>query len=459
MKILTTSHIATWKIMVILIVGAAMWAPAAAQDLDTSKLNELFRYLEDENEAMGSLAISKNGKLLYSRSTGHRYVGTDSKIAADHDTKYRIWSVTKMYTATMILQLVEEGTLALETKLSRFFPEIANADSITVLHMLSHKSGIHDFTDPGPEQSASTGSHTQTGMVDLISSFKSDFSPGERFQYSNSNFLLLGYMIEKLDGVSYSAALQDRISARIGLQNTYYGADALAMVANKALTYRLDNNQWMEVDEGEFSGPVPGGAGSIVSTPADMLIFIEALFNGKLITKGSLAQMTDIDEFYGLGIHLLPNQWATGFGHGGGYLASQASLAYYPQNRLAVAYCTNGQVYGMDKLLYHVLQICNDSSYVLPFNRPSIPLSKSILQQYLGVYETPRFLLTIAMEGDHLTAQPADQPKSILLAFKENGFFTKDMNVELTFGSDNKGNIDSVFIQHGDQKMMGKKIE
>lgn len=447
------------KTIVFFIVLAAMCKSVTAQDVNTSKLDELLTYLEDGNEAMGSLAISKNGKLLYARAIGYRSVANDNKIPADRDTKYRIWSVTKMFTATMILQLIEEGNLSLETTLDGFFPEIANADSITILHMLSHKSGIHDFTDPGSENSISPDGQTQAGMVDLISKFKPDFRPGERFQYSNSNFLLLGYIVEKLDEVTYSAALANRISSRIGLSDTYYGVDALRSVENKALTYRMQNGQWIAVNEGDFSGPVPGGAGSIVSTPSDMVKFIESLFNGRLITEKSLTQMINISEFYGLGIHLMHSQPSTGFGHGGGYLASYSNLAYYPQDSLAIAYCTNGQVYGMDKILYHVLQICYDKSYVLPFNRPGIQLSKNVLQKYAGTYDTPKFLLNVAMEGDHLTAQPVGQPKSTLAAFAENGFFIRDLNIEITFGADETGKVDSVFIRQGDRKMAGKKIK
>ncbi|QEC53823.1 D-alanyl-D-alanine carboxypeptidase [Anseongella ginsenosidimutans] len=459
MKTMEIARLLTWKTMVLFIVLAVMCKSVAAQDLNTSKLDELLTYLEDRNEAMGSLAISKNGKLLYARSIGYRSVNNDKKIPADRDTKYRIWSITKIFTATMILQLIEEGNLKLETTLDQFFPRIANADSITILHMLNHKSGIHDFTDPGPENSSSPDSQTQARMVDLISMFKPDFRPGERFQYSNSNFLLLGYIVEKLDEVTYSAALRNRISSRIGLSDTYYGLDALRSIENKAFTYRLQEGQWIAVNEGDFSAPVPGGAGSIVSTPSDMVKFIESLFSGRLITENSLAQMTNISEFYGLGIHLVHSQSSAGFGHGGGYLGSYSNLAYYPQDRLAIAYCTNGQVYEMDKILYHVLQICYDKSYVLPFNRPSIQLSKNILQKYAGIYETPKFLLTVTMEGNHLTAQPAGQQKSTLAAFAENGFFTQEFNIEITFGSDKTGKTDSVFIRQGDRKMAGKKIK
>lgn len=445
----------TIAFFVLFCFAMVVYETATAQELDTVKLDRLFNYLADKNEAMGSLAMSKNGNILYQKSIGYRFISNDQKIPADTQTKYRIWSITKIYTATMILQMVEERKLALETTLDRFFPEIANAEIITIKEMLNHTSGVHDFTDSGE---VTAKSQRQTDMVEMISKFDPDFQPGEKFQYSNSNYLLLGYIIEKLDSVSYSKALSNRISSKIALSDTYYGVGSLDRIENKSLSYRWDNDKWVEVDEGDFSGLVPGGAGSIVSTPSEMVSFIEALFGGQLVSEKSLAEMTDISEFYGLGIMLKPNQWSNGFGHGGGYIASHANLLYYPQDSLAIAYCTNGHVYGMDKILGHVMQIYYDKSYMLPFDRPTIELNEKILQRYVGAYQTPRFLLTISREGNHLTAQPEGQPKSDLYALSETRFFLKDINIEMEFHSNEEGKVDSVFIFQGERKMDGEKI-
>ena len=343
-----------------------------SQELNTNKLDELFDSLEERNEAMGSITISKNNKILYSRAIGYRYVSDEDKIPADTETKYRIWSITKTYTATMILQLIEKGKLTLETKLKGFFQEIPNSGIITIKDMLSHRSGIHDFTKEQPEAPAAIEGNSREIIVKNIARFNPDFRPNEKLDYSNSNYLLLGYIIEHLDEASYGVALSNRISSKIGLKNTYFGVGALDSVENKSFSYQFDK-KWTEVDEGEFSGLIPAGAGGIVSTPSDMAQFIEALFTGKLISEKSLAEMT-AGEGYGLGIFRMPFDNTMGFGHTGGYIASESSLTYYPQDSLSIAYCTNGIAYSKERILDHVLRIYHNKPFAVSMNRKILGL-------------------------------------------------------------------------------------
>lgn len=356
---------------------------AYCQELNTNKLDELFDSLEERNEAMGSITISKNDKILYSRAIGYRYVSDEDKIPADTETKYRIWSITKTYTATMILQLAEEGKLTLETKLKRFFPEIPHAEIITIKDMLSHKSGVHDFTQEQQEAPAAIEGDSRDIIVKNIARFNPDFLPDEKFDYSNSNYVLLGYVIEQLDREPYGIALSNRISSRIGLKDTYFGTGSLDSISNKAFSYQFDK-KWVNFDEGDFSGPIPGAAGSIVSTPEDMTKFIEALFRGKLISEKSLSEMTG-GEGYGLGIFQMPFNNTMGFGHTGGYIASESSLTYYPQDSLSIAYCTNGIAYRKEKIIDHVLRIYHNKPFAVSMNRKLLGLIVLFLGLLIGI--------------------------------------------------------------------------
>jgi CubicO group peptidase (beta-lactamase class C family) len=358
----------------------------------------------------------------------------------------------------MILQMVEERKITLETTLGDFFPQVPNAKMITIQQMLSHRSGIRDFTHSGDEGATVPDGRNQQAMILRISKFKPDFQPGEKFEYSNSNFLLLGYIIEKLDALPFGKALKNRITSKVPLPNTYYGKVTLDSVENKSHAYRLENNKWTFVDEGDFSVSVPGAAGSIVSTPTDMVRFIEALFTGVLISKASLAKMTDIKEFYGLGMFVFNSQWSKGFGHGGGYIASHATLVYHPNDSLAIAYCTNGHAYSMNSIISHVLNICHDKSYVLPFTKKAVDLSKDILLKYTGAYQTEKFLLEVELENNHLVIAPAGQPKSTFYAATENRFFSTEQNIEIAFISNADGKV-SAWIFQGDRRMEGKKVK
>lgn len=213
------------RIAIVFLVAALLLIAdqASAQQLPTAKLDELLDTLAAQNKAMGSLAISKKGKVIYSKAFGYSYIGNNEKILANTHTKYRIASISKIFTSTMIFQLIEEGKISLSTTLNSYFPEIPHANIITIGDMLAHKSGIHDFTKSGEFIVPTDTMAILDGMVDKISKYKPDFLPGEKFDYSNSNYLLLGYIIEKLDGGTYAESLQKRINSSLSLQETCFG--------------------------------------------------------------------------------------------------------------------------------------------------------------------------------------------------------------------------------------------
>lgn len=345
--------------------------PVFTQTLDTRKLDDFFNSLEKRQEAMGSITIAKQGEILYEKAIGHRYLSGDTLLPNNVETKYRIWSISKIYTATMILQLVEEGKLSLQTTLDQFYPQIPNSEIITIEHILRHRSGIHDFIQNDTEEDWDAHIEvplTPEYMVQLIASYSLDFPPNEQFRYSNSNYLLLGYIIERLDDNLYEFSLNKRISKKIGLTETYFSKNGLDHLENKAFSYQFDR-KWIELDEGTFSGLIPAGAGGIVSTTKDLSRFIEALFNGQLISQESLSLMLEGDHSYFMGIMKTSFENQTGYGHTGGYIASESILFYYPRDSLSIAYCTNGIVIRKEDILESVLKICHNRPFGISMNR------------------------------------------------------------------------------------------
>ena len=158
----------------------ALSSAGFSQTLDKAKLDKFFDVLSEKNKAMGSLTISKNGNVLYSRAIGYSQISEKEKKSSTVQTKYRIGSITKMFTATMIFQLVEEGKLKLTDTLDKFFPEIPNAKKITVGNLLNHRSGIHNFTDDVDYLTWETKPKTKDEMVALISKSKPDFEPNAK---------------------------------------------------------------------------------------------------------------------------------------------------------------------------------------------------------------------------------------------------------------------------------------
>src|SRR4028119_236080 len=195
---------------------------AQTQTLDKAKLDRFFDRLAEKNQAMGSLTVAKDGKILYSRAIGYSQINGSQRKPAITATRYRTGSLTKTFTAVMILQFVEEGKLKLSDTLDKFFPQIPNAGKITIAHMLTHRSGI-DFGKEPDFRSWSRNPRTKDEILAFIARGKPDFEPGEKRSYSNAAYVLLGYVVEKLAGKPYQDALKKRITGKLGLKDTYAG--------------------------------------------------------------------------------------------------------------------------------------------------------------------------------------------------------------------------------------------
>lgn len=183
------------------LLGAATLT-AHAQNLNTAKLDSLLTSLAANNKLMGSLAVSRNGQVVYNHAFG--YAQLAPKTPATPATRYRMSSISKMFTAVMLFQLMEEKKLTLTTPLSTFFPQLPNAKTITIEQMLSHRSGLHSITAEAAYLGYMTQPKTQAELLAIMTKLKPDFQPGAKFDYSNSNYIVLGYIVEKLGKQPYA---------------------------------------------------------------------------------------------------------------------------------------------------------------------------------------------------------------------------------------------------------------
>lgn len=395
-KKITTEAIMKTKIFAAILTTALAMTAAYSQIINKEKMDSLFDVLAQKDKAMGSIAISKNGDLVYTRAIGYSLLS--DKEPATTATKYRIGSITKMFTATMILQLVEEGKLALDTRLDKFFPSVPNANLITIANLLNHRSGLHNFTSDSDFTSWMTQPKTEDELLVIISRDKPDFQPDEKYSYSNTNYVLLGYIIEKITGESYSQNLKERITSKVGLSNTYVGGK-IDTATGESYSYSFAGS-WTPAPVSDMS--IPGGAGAIVSTPTDLTKFIEALFSLKLISQSSLHKMRTMIDGYGMGMLQIPFYSKHSFGHNGGIDAFASMLSYFPDDSLALAYCTNGQVYPMNDILIGVLSIYFNLPYSIPAF-PTISLKLEDLDKYLGIYSSTQVPLKITITKNNFT--------------------------------------------------------
>ncbi|MFA6084307.1 serine hydrolase domain-containing protein [Mucilaginibacter sp.] len=402
------------------------------------KLDQYFDRLAEKNQAMGTLVIAKDGKVLYTRSIGYGQISETGKIPLTTASRYRIGSVTKMYTTVMIYQLVEEKKLRLADTLSKFFPQIPNAGKITIAQILAHRSGIHDaILDEKLRPAAKTNPITKDELLAIICKGTPDFEPGTKHHYSNSGYTILGLIIEKLDSKPYEKALKDRITSKIGLKDTYVATGNIDVNKNESLTYRYTGG-WKQQPETHPS--ILFGGGSIISTPDDMVKFIQMLFNLKLIAREHLAVMKTITDGEGSGMEPFLFADRTFYGHTGGADNYGAWLAYLPEEKLALAYTTNAKVCPVADIMRGI----TDIYYNKPFEIPAFEtwaVSTDVLDKYVGVYSIAGapVKFTITRTGTTLYIKPPRESAAPLEPTAQNKFQIQGTNgVTFEFDADKK---------------------
>jgi len=398
-----------------------------AQSINKAKLDSLFNALSANNKAMLSFAVSKNGQIIYKKAIGYSWYGA-SNVQANTATKYRIGSITKLFTAAMVYQLIEENKLQLTTPLAKFYPQLPNAGKITIANLLNHSSGLHNFTD----NTYTTWLHQKQTPAQLIAKFnvKPEFAPGSKHSYSNSNFLLLGYIVERLDKRTYAASLKERILSKVSLPDTYCGGK-INVARNEAYSYKWKGS-WLPDTETDMS--IPGGAGVLVSTPTDLVTFMNALFTGKLVSEKSLAQMKTIHDGYGMNFFPYNFYGDLGYGHNGGIDGFQSQAVYYPTDGIAVAYLANGVNYSLNTMMIGVLSILRNKTYAIP-DFKTVTIKSEDLDKYLGVYASAQLPLkiTITKKGAVLVAQATGQSSFEMEAAGPNQFKFDAAGITLNF--------------------------
>lgn len=396
------------------------------QGFDTNKLNLYFDSLEKHNKFMGSVSLLIGNNFIYKRQTGYSNVAPQSR--PNDSTKYRIGSISKTFTATLVFHAIDDGKLTLNKSIKKWFPKIKNSKDITIENLLNHSSGIHNFTSDLAYQGYFTETKSESEMLDIIVKAGSDFEPGSKAVYSNSNYVLLSYILEKLYKRSYSELLNIHIINKLNLNNTFYGKQ-INPDNNECFSYTFDE-EWKKQSETDLSIPI--GAGAIVSTPNELNLFAKALFNGLLISQNSLEKMKSISSGFGMGIFKIPFQNKTSFGHNGGIDGFSSSFGYFPEEKCGFSLMSNGSNYDNNKIVLTLLKCM----FKEPFEIPEfIVLTSDQLDQYVGVYSSSEFPLkiTISKKGASLKAQATGQAEIPLEPTEQDVFTFEPAKIEIKF--------------------------
>ena len=286
-------------------------------------------------------------------------------------SRSRVSSVTKLFTATMIMSLDEQGIISIKDPVNKWVKHditdrIENANEATIEQLLNHSSGIFNYTDGINLNAAYLNRPDKHALSEELLKYvynkKSYFATGTKFEYSNTNYLLLGLIVESALGESVSGAIEKRIISKLQLTNTYY--DPLTTPEGTARGYfdQYGNGKLFESTNYDILHFTPDAA--MVSNVYDMATFIEALFSGRLVSDATLAKMKkeiptnwQTNKGYGLGLTIWHTNFGTAYGHSGGQLGYQAKLFYFPDKKTTVAIIANGSGALLDKAMGDMISL------------------------------------------------------------------------------------------------------
>ncbi|MBV8252356.1 MAG: beta-lactamase family protein [Chitinophaga sp.] len=436
------------KRIIIITLLTVVATTSFSQTFKRQRLDSLLNLLDEKEKFMGSIAVSQNGKLLYTRAIGYSDMATAHK--ADPNTQYRVGSITKMFTATLIMKAVEENKLSLDQTLDKYYPQVENAKKITIRHMLMHRSGIHNLTNDSLYMTYNTQPKTEKELMEIIANTKSDFEPGSKFGYSNSNYIILTFILEKVYSKPYAEILKNKIITPAGLANTHYGGK-IDPTKNEAFSY-VYKTSWTKEMETDMS--IPLGAGAIVSTPSDLTVFSENLFAGKFVSTRSVDSMKTFNGNYGLGLGKFPYYDIFGYGHTGGIDGFGSVLVYFPSEQLSVAITGNGLGYTTNNILLCALSCYYNNPFDMP-NFKTVAINAESLDQYLGKYASSQIPIKIQITKveNKLYGQASGQQAFPLEAMSSTTFQYEPAGVVLDFNAEKK----QMVLKQGGQSFMFTK--
>ncbi len=271
------------KSLLILLAFVLGSCPFSFAQSSQELIDELLLKYHEYDQFNGSVLVAQEGKVIYKNGIG--LANMEWEIPNQSDTKHRLGSISKQFTAVLIVQLAAEGKLDLQAPISQFLPDYpkATADKITIHQLLVHSSGIPNYTAlPGFFKDKSRDPYSASDFVKTFQNLELDFQPGDRYSYSNSGYFLLGVIIEQLTGKSYEEVLQERIFKPLGMKNSGYDHHS-TILPKRATGYQKDGRSYVNSDYLDMS--IPYAAGSLYSTVEDLYLWDQALYTNKLLPE------------------------------------------------------------------------------------------------------------------------------------------------------------------------------
>ncbi|HEV7136908.1 MAG TPA: serine hydrolase domain-containing protein [Steroidobacteraceae bacterium] len=346
---------------------ASHFGPASAAALPSTAVAQIgsaANGLISEGHAPAvSVAVMQKGRVAFAEAYGLENLET--RTAASTASVFRAGSITKEFTAAAIMQLAQAGKLAIDDQVSKYVPELAGAGPLTIRMLLNQTSGLHDYTNAAGFDVEELEQHTSKQLIDFIAAMKpvNDFKPGTQWAYSNTNYFVLGVIVERASGISVAGYLAKYVIAPAGLTATGFDhvRDVVPGRASGYMSAKEKRGQYYNAPYIAMDNA--GGAGQLRATALDLALWQQALFAGRIVSEASVAAMTTPGRLsdgtvavrqdapitpgqpnYGFGLELGKFDGVEAIGHGGAVPGFTAYLVTFPKRQLTVAIMTNGQV-------------------------------------------------------------------------------------------------------------------
>jgi D-alanyl-D-alanine carboxypeptidase len=433
---------------------AAQSAPA--QDLAAKADAYVASYVKAER-FHGSVLVAKDGKVILSRGYGMANLELDVPNKAE--TKFRLGSITKQFTATAILQLQEQGKLSVTDEISKYVPDSPEAwKGITIHHLLTHTSGIPSYTD-GPEYVQHMREDSK-GPLEFIKKFRDkplEFKPGAEFRYDNSGYFLLGVIVEQVSKMKYEDYLRRNVFDKVGMADTGYDWPT-TILKNRATGYskekgKLINSEYLDMGQ-------PYAAGSLYSTVLDLYKWDRALYTSKVLSAKSIeTAFTPNLGTYGYGWFIEPQHGHKTVGHGGGINGfSTVIRRAIEEDAVAIVLSNSDYSPAVGKMGKELLGLILGED-VKPFaERQEITADPKTFERLVGKYQLGPLVLDVRIENGKLIVEPKGQRALELHPYAKNAFFLKEVDATVTFPGEGPGKANDIVLnQGGEQK--GKRIE
>ena len=367
-----------------MLVLAVCQSLAVAQD-HAARVQEVLKLANEYGQFNGSALVAENGKVIYNGGFG--LANVEWGIPNTPDTKFRLGSITKQFTATVILQLVEQGKIKLDGKLSDYLPEYRKdtGDKVTIHHLLTHTSGIPSYTNqPGFLENVSRNPYKVDEFVKKYASGDLEFEPGSKYSYNNSGYFLLGAIIERVTGKPYEQVLKQNIFDPVGMKNTGYdhhNTIILKRASGYTKTPVLSNAAFLDMS-------IPYAAGSLYSTVEDLYLWDQALYTDKLLSAASKELMYKpfLQNYaYGWVVRNASfkqnNNDIQMIAHNGGINGFTTTIVRFPKEKNLIVMLDNTGSGYLDRLSESIAKIL----YSQPYEQPKIsivaPLEKLINEE------------------------------------------------------------------------------